>query len=163
MSATIDTSFKPLGNKALLQRPDARLAKPPGGDDQWTAIHKAIEEQLGLLEAEIRAVLNEVIAVAGRTQGEHFSICSYRTFSIPNSNVDRVVAGITMQRTNQGTIIEADISGESTGDIISTTPVRTVANEGTAVLEAALNSAQVLSQSSRQIVAALKDSSRRTA
>ncbi len=62
---------------------------------------------------------------------------SYRTFSIPHSVVDPVVAGLTFTPSAQGVTVDADVSGEQTGDCIASVPAKTVANAREELLAAA--------------------------
>jgi hypothetical protein len=72
-----------------------------------------------------------------------------------------VVSGITFTPAQEGVTIEADVSGEQTGDCISSVSRKTVANSREELLAAASESAQKLCQSADAIAAALEDPSRR--
>ena len=68
---------------------------------------------------------------------------------------------MTFTPAHPGVTVEADVSGEQTGDWISSVPSKTVANSREELLAAARESARKLCQSVEAIVAALKDPSRR--
>jgi hypothetical protein len=95
------------------------------------------------------------------TSGEHFFLFSYRTFSMPESTLDGVVVGLTFTPAGQSVTVEADVSGEQTGDWISALPNKMVADSRGDLLAAARDSAQALCQSAEVIATALKDLSRR--
>lgn len=97
----------------------------------------------------------------GRTKGDRFYLFSYLTFSIPGSGLDPVVTGMTFTPADQAVTIEADVSGEQTGDPIFSAPTKCVANSSNELLAAAADSARTLCQSAGAIAAALKDESRR--
>ena len=103
----------------------------------------------------------EVRVDAGRTEGNRFFLFSYRTFSMPHSTLDPVVAGITFIPARQAVTVEADVSGERTGDWISSVPSKTVANSREELVAVARDSARKLCQSADAIAAALTDPSRR--
>ena len=75
--------------------------------------------------------------------------------------LDPVVAGMTFTSADEGVTVEADVSGEETGDIIFSLPSKTVAGSSEELLAAARESARNLCQSARAIAAALTDPSRR--
>ena len=68
---------------------------------------------------------------------------------------------MTFRLTHQGVTVEADVSGEQTGDIISSVPSKTVANSREELLAGTCELARKLCQSAEAIAAALKDPSRR--
>ncbi len=113
------------------------------------------------MEAGVRRQLAGVRVAADRTSGEHFFLFSYRTFSTPDSALDPVVAGVTFTPAGQGVAVEADASGEQTGDRIATVPPRTVAPTREALLAAAHESARLLCQSAGAVAAAVRDPNRR--
>jgi hypothetical protein len=140
----------------------AALSSGSGGSpDLWTEIQEQVQEQLAQLEKEVRRRVAPVRVDKGRTQGDRFYLFSYRTFSIPDSGLDPVVSGITFTPAQEGVTIEADVSGEQTGDCISSVSRKTVANSREELLAAASESAQKLCQSADAIAAALEDPSRR--
>ncbi len=97
----------------------------------------------------------------GLTKGDRFYLFSYRTFSMPDSGLDPVVSGMTFRPAEEAVTVDADVSGEQTGDHISFVPSKTVANTRNELLAAAGESARKLCQSADAIAAALKDASRR--
>ena len=86
--------------------------------ETWTEVHDEVQRQFVILETEVRRKLPGIRVAAGRTQGERFFLFSYRTFSLPDSALDPVVAGITFTPAEQGVTVEADVSGEGIGDRI---------------------------------------------
>jgi hypothetical protein len=127
---------------------------------RWDDVHNEVQAELALLEAKVRRKIPDIRVDAGRTHGKQFLLFSYRTFSMPDSEVDPVVAGITFTSAEQDVMVDADFSGEQTGDSISTLPSKTVANSSDEVLEAARDSARMLCESADALAAAIIDPSR---
>jgi len=129
--------------------------------DLWTEVHEQIQGQLACLESEVRRRVAGVRVTNGLTKGDRFYLFSYRTFSMPDSGLDPVVSGMTFRPAEEAVTVDADVSGEQTGDHISFVPSKTVANTRNELLAAAGESARKLCQSADAIAAALKDASRR--
>ncbi|MBI3412117.1 MAG: hypothetical protein HY040_27615 [Planctomycetes bacterium] len=129
--------------------------------DLWTVVHEQVQEQLALLESEVRRRVAEVRVDKGRTRGERYYLFTYRTFSIPGSGLDPIVTGVTFTPAKGSVSVDADVSGEQTGDCIATVPSKTVANSREDLLAAAGESAGKLCQWGEAIALALKDPSRR--
>lgn len=147
---------------ALNENLDRLAAFPPGPaltSEIWSELHVEVQRQLVTLETEVRRKLPGIQVAAGRTQGDHFLLFSYRTFSLSDSALDPVVAGMTFTRAGQGVTVEADVSGEGNGDRIFFVPSKTVdSREG--LLEAARQSARELCRSAEVIAKALMDPAR---
>jgi hypothetical protein len=161
MTPAAAASFPPVARKENLARLAALPPGPAFPPELWTKVHDEVQAQFALLETEVRRKVAGIRVVAGRTKGGSFYLFSYRTFSIPQSDVDPVVVGLTFTPARQGVTVEADVSGEQTGDMISSVPSSTVANSGEELLAAARESARDLCQSAESITAALQDPSRR--
>jgi hypothetical protein len=127
----------------------------------WSEVHEEIQRQLALLETDVRRKLPGVRVDPGRTHGNSFFLFSYRTFSMPDSALDPVVAGLTFTPADQEVTVEADVSGEQTGDWIASVPTKTVVDATEDLLAAVRESARKLCQFAEAIAAALQDSSRR--
>jgi hypothetical protein len=141
-----------------------RLAVVPSRLDSrgfWTEVHHDVQEQLAVLESDVRQSVAGVRVTSGITRGEHFLLFSYLTFSLPDSDIDPVVVGMTFTQADEGVDVEADVSGEQTGDLISSAPNRMVPDSRSELLAAARDSARELRQSAKAIAAALKNPSRR--
>ena len=154
------SSFPPVARNADLKR----LAMPPKpalAPELWSEVHDEVQKQLALLETDVRRNVAEIRVDTGRTRGGKVLLYSYRTFSVPQSSLDPVVVGMTFTPSHQGVAVEADVSGEQTGDIISSVPSKTVADSPEVLLAAARELAQTLCQSAGAIVSALNDPSRR--
>ena len=132
----------------------------PDAQDVWIEVHHVVQEQLAVLESDVRRSLAGVRATTGSTRGEHFLLFSYVTFSLPDSDIDPVVVGMTFKQADQGVDMEADVSGESTGDLISSVILRMALGSRKDLLAAVHESASELLQSVKAIAAALKNSSR---
>ena len=154
-------SYRPVARKDYLDRLAALSPRPDVTGELWTEVHDEVQEQLVLLETELRRKVAGVRVDVGRTKGDKFFLFSYRTFSMPDSALDPVVVGMTFTPAHQGVTVEADVSGEQTGDWISAVPGKTVANTRGELLTAACESARKLCQSAEAIAAALTDPSRR--
>ena len=161
MTLATVASFQPVARKEHLDRLAALSPGPAFTPELWTKVHDEVQEQLVLLETEVRRKVAGIRVDAGRTKGDKFFLFSYRTFSMPDSAVDPVVVGITFTPAHQGVTVEADVSGEQTGDCISAVPGKTVVNSKEEVLAAACELARKLCQSAEAIASALNDPSRR--
>ena len=80
-------------------------------DEFWTQVHEAIQQELTTLDEPIRRTVASVRAVEGRTSGNAFFLCSYRTFSTPTSSIDPVVVSITFAPAQTGVSLEAGVRG----------------------------------------------------
>jgi hypothetical protein len=160
MTLTTIPSFPPVARKEYLDRLAALPPTPAFTPELWTEVHEEIQKQLAFLETEVRRVMAGVRVERGRTKGNKFLLFSYRSFSMPNSAIDPVVAGMTFTPAQPGVTVEADVTGEQSGDWISTVPCKTVGHSREELLAAASASARELCQSARAIAAALKDPSR---
>jgi hypothetical protein len=147
---------QPVARANDLDRTAALSPGANGSPDFWTEVHEHVQQQLAILESEVRRRVSGVRVDKGRTQGNQFYLFSYRTFSIPDSGLDPVVSGMTFTRAQQGVTVEADVSGEQMGDCISPVPSKTVANRMEEILAAAVESARKLCQSAEAIAAALE-------
>ncbi len=134
----------------------------PGLDarEPWIELHEGVQEQLAALESDVRQSMSDVRVTSGSTRGKMFLLFSYRTFSLPDSDIDPVVAGVTLTQTDQGVNVEGDVTGEQTGDMIFSPPKRMTPNSHDELLATARESARQLSQSARAIVTALNNPSR---
>ena len=154
-------SFEPVARKEYQDRLELLPPNSESKSELWNQVHDEFQEQLAPLETAIRQKIDGVRVEPGRTRGEKFFLFSYRTFSIPGSAIEPVVVGLTFTPTHSGVIVEADASGERTGDIISSMPGETLAGERDELLAAARKSAEKLFQSADAIAAALQNASRR--
>ncbi len=153
--------FQPVARMENLGRLAALSTTPTVSPDLWTKVHDEVQELFGLLETAVRGKVAGTQVVAGRSKGDSFFLFSYRTFSMPDSPLDPVVVGLTFTPAHHGVTVEADVSGEQTGDGIASVPSKTVANSPQELLAAAREAAQELCQSAEAVAAALKDPSRR--
>jgi hypothetical protein len=134
---------------------------PQHDGELWTEVHRGVQEQLAMLEEDARKLSPEIRVAVGSTRGEHFKLFSYRTFSGPNGEVDPVVAGVTFTQAGNAINIEADASGERTGDLISSAQNRTVSISLDEIREAAREMVRELRPSAQAVANALEDPSRR--
>ena len=160
MTPDTNVPFQPVARGEPLDGLAASRASIELTPESWARVHDEVQEQLGPLEVEVRKRLPGVRVTAGRTHGGAFALSSYRTFSLAGSDVDPVVVGVTFTTTVQDVTIEADISGEQTGDCILPAINRTAANSRDDLLTVARDLARTLGTSADAIVAALKDASR---
>ncbi len=160
MTLAAVASFQPVYRKEYLDRLAALPPKPAFTPEFWTTVHDAVQEQLGRLETAVRRRLAGIRVDSGRTRGNKFFLFSYRTFSLPDSGLDPVVVGMTFTPAHQGVRVEADISGEQSGDCLVSVPCKTVAQSRDELLATARESAQQLCQSAEAVANALKDPSR---
>src|SRR5438067_1673544 len=112
MSLTSVASFPPVARMGYLDRLAALPPTPAFTPELWTKVHDEVQEQLELLETEVRRKVAGVRVDAGRTKGDMFFLFSYRTSSMPDTALDPVVVGMTFTPEHQGVTVEADVSGE---------------------------------------------------
>jgi hypothetical protein len=136
------------------------------GSQIWTEVHEEVQRGLVGLDELVRLGASHVQVGAGRTKGRSFRLFTYLTFSRTDAtDIDPVVVGVLF--TEAGTdeekhvVIEADISGERTGDRIMALAPRTVPATREELLRAAHRLAYELSCHGQRIAAALRDPSRR--
>jgi len=153
--------FEPVAQKKNLDRLAALPPGPAFTPKLWTEVHDEVQAQLEFLETEVHRKVAGIRVAPGRTHGDKFFLFSYRTFSLPDSAVDPVVVGMTFTPAHPGMTVEADVSGEQTGDWISAVLSKTVGNSREELLAAARESARKLCQSAEAIAAALTNPSRR--
>jgi hypothetical protein len=161
MSPATVTCFEPTARIHGLDRLAVLASFSDSGADYWPEIDAEVQDRLGLLDKNVRGQKADVRVRKGRTQGEQFFLFTYRTYSTPDENLDPVVAGVTFGVAEGAVSIEADISGERTGDVILSLPTKIVPKVRDAVIEAACDLASELSRSSDLIVAGLNNASRR--
>ena len=153
--------YTPVALKKYLSRLEVLPASRALDEEFWTRVHEEVQAQLAGLETDVRRQAAGIRVDAGRTNGDGFYLFSYLTFSVPDSPVDPVVAGLTFTPVPGGLTIEADVSGEQTGDWVSTATSKTVRDSPDELLRAARESARGLRGKAEAIAAALKNSSRR--
>ena len=81
---------------------------------------------------------------AGRTHGTSFFLFSYLTLSLPESGLDPVVVGMTFRPAGPGVVLDADVSGEQTGDLISDLPSTSVEHSRNAAVGGVRNGTAAL-------------------
>ena len=131
----------------------------------WTEVHDEVQRVLGALDEPVRSAVAHLHVKSGRTQGRSFYLFTYRTFSRTDATeIDPVVVGLTFAQADdkeeEWIVIDADISGESTGDMIEVLAQRTVPAVREELLRAANELARELSCHGRRIAEALLDLSR---
>jgi hypothetical protein len=161
MTAASVETYEPVARTEYLGRLEILSSGETLGPELWAEVHDEIQARLMGLETEIRRKLPALRATAGRTKGGNFFLFSYRTFSTSDGVVDPVVVGLTFTPSGQGVTVEADASGEQTGDGISSVASRMVGNSRDELLAAARESASNLCDLAEAIVVALKDPSRK--
>jgi hypothetical protein len=162
MSTADHVDYQPVPQEADL---DALAVFQPNselGPRFWTELDKRVQQVLSELDDSVRSNVPPLRIQPGSTQGRHFYFC-YRTYSRTDiEKLDPVVVGLTFVRQddNDEISIEADISGEETGDGIATLPRRKVARLRDEIVRTALDLATLLSRHAQQVSAALRDPSR---
>ncbi len=135
------------------------------GDPLWNEVHDRVQRVLGRLDEPVRSIVPHVNVTSGRTQGRSFYLFTYRTYSRTDApEIDPVVVGLTLAPADHDArelvVIDADISGESTGDGIERLPLRTVRAVREELLLAVHETAFELSHHGQRIAESLLDSSR---
>lgn len=161
MSQTNTQFFPPGATIESLDRLAALPQEPVFSPEFWGVVHDEVQAWLASLEADVCRKAPDVRVTPGRTRGDRFFLFSYRHFSVPDSDIDPAVAGVTFTPAERGVTVEADVSGERTGDWVLPPTNKTATQSRREVLIAARELAQFLCQSAEQIIAALTDSTRR--
>ncbi len=161
MTPATGTSYPPVARNEHLDRLAVSSSGPDAAPELWTEVHEETQAQLAPLETEVRRKVAGIRVETGRTVGNQFFLFTYRTFSMPDSDIDPVVAGITFTPAHDGVTVEADVSGEQSGDWISSAQGKTVASSRDELLWAARELARGLCSSAEAIADALKNPSRR--
>lgn len=135
------------------------------GSEIWTGIHDEVQRVLESLDDVVRSRVRALRVAPGRTQGSSFYLFTYRTFSHNDgADIDPVVAGITFSVADSEhgnkLVVNADISGESSGDIIKVLAPRVVPATREELLLAAREPAMELADNGAPIADALLDPSR---
>ena len=137
------------------------------GNQVWDEVHEEVQRILGTLDELVRSRVTRLHVKSGRTNGRGFYLFTYRTFSRTDATeIDPVVVGLTFTRADHDeknlVVIDADISGESTGDTIAAMTKLTVPAVREELLRAAHEFALGLSCRGQRIAEALLESSRKT-
>ena len=114
----------------------------------------------------MRSRIADLRVGAGKTHGRNFYLFTYRNFSRTDlADIDPVVVGLTFApadvKDKRQVVIDADISGESTGDCVESLAPRVVSSKREDLLRATHEIARELSGRSGPIIEALFDASRR--
>jgi hypothetical protein len=136
-------------------------------DPIWLEVHEQVQQVLAGLDDFIQSRVPDLRVETGKTQGRNFSLFTHRTFSRADQpGIDPVVVGLTFARgggENPEAIgIEADISGEQTGDRIAAIARREVHTAREDLVRAARELATELCKFAPSIVEALLNPSRNT-
>jgi hypothetical protein len=161
MTPTPTASLEPAARKEYLNRIAALSPWPGLTAELWNKVHEEIQEQLEILDTEVRQKMAGIRVVAGRTKGEKFFLFSYRIYSMPDSGIDPVVVGITFTQVERSVAVDADVSGEQTGDCISDISSKAIANSWQELLAVAHDSAEKLSHSAEAVAEAIQNQSRK--
>jgi hypothetical protein len=154
--ASVET-YQPVARTEYLGRLAILSSSETFGPELWAEVHDEVQASLMGLETEIGRKVPALRATAGRTKGDNFFLFSYRTFSTSDGVIDPVVVGLTFTPSGQGVTVEADASGEQTGDWISSVASKSVGSSRDELLAAIRESARKLCESNDAIVAALED------
>ena len=163
MSIVNTCCYKPEFRTEHLERL-AAFEQPVETENQvWTEVHMAVQRTLAGLDELVRLRVAHLHVKPGKTQGLNFYLFSYVTFCRSDAvEIDPVVVGLTFARgdSEKWVVIDADISGEHTGDMIETLARQTVPADREELLRAAHELASKLSCCGQRIAEALLDSSR---
>ncbi len=166
--STVSTCFYPPRFRTdNLERLAALERSAESGDQLWTEVHEEVQRVLVGLDEFVRFRVAHFRVESGRTQGRNFYLFTYLTFSRTDAaEIDPVVVGLTFARADkegeEQVVVDADISGEQTGDRIVAIARRMVPTVRAELLRAAHKLAWELSCRGQQIAEALLDSSRST-
>jgi hypothetical protein len=163
--STLSTCFyPPQFRMEHLERLVAFEAPAETGSQIWNEVHAEVQRVLTGLDDVVRLRVPCLHVASGRTQGRSFYLFTYLTFSRTDATgIDPVVVGLTFARADdeeEQVVIDADVSGEQTGDGIESIARRTVPVAREELLRASHELAQGLSCFGQRIAEALLDSSR---
>jgi hypothetical protein len=122
MTLATFASFPPVARKEHLDRLAALPPTPAFTPTLWTEVHDEVQGQFALLETEVRRKVAGIRVNAGRTKGDKFFLFSYRTFAMPDSALDPVVAGITFTPASQAVTVAADVSAHCFSQLLYVVP-----------------------------------------
>ncbi|MBW3598251.1 MAG: hypothetical protein KY475_13390 [Planctomycetes bacterium] len=159
MSVFSVASFAPVGSNDYLDRLGVLPPQPDFPPKVWTAVHHAVQEELAALEVAVRRKTPQLSVRRGHTTGESFFLFSYVSFSTSDPARDPVVAGVTFTPTERGVTLEADVSGEQSGDYVASSRIETVAGDNDELLATARELTRYLCQSAEAIAAAINEPS----
>ena len=129
--------------------------------ETWAEVHAGVQQILGSLDKGIQKQVADVRVLEGKSQAPGYSLFTYRTFSRSAVEIDPIVVAILFSKVNENEIaLDADISGESTGDQIETLARRVVSANRTELLMAAQELASKLACAGAKISEALLDGDR---
>jgi hypothetical protein len=130
----------------------------------WHEVQAVVQQVFAELDDAVRARVPDLEVDAGKTHGRHFCLFAYRTFSRTGRPIDPVVAGLTFvesrEENGNHVAIDADISGEETGDCLVSLPRRTIPLVPEQLVRAARDTAIQLARNADRIANALLDPSR---
>lgn len=167
MSTASTCFYPPVFRTQDLERLAAFERPAETGNQIWTDVHKEVQRVLVGLDELVRLRVAHLHVESGRTQGHSFYLFTYLTFSRTDAiEIDPVVVGLTFARADneeeKRVVIDADVSGEHTGDRIEALARRRVPAVREELLRTAHELAFELSCYAQRIAEALLDSSRST-
>jgi hypothetical protein len=134
---------------------------PRAADPDWNTTHAEVQGLLAALDRAVEARVPGVRIDSGRTSGRGFFLFSYRRFAPPQqSRIDPVIAGMTFKPLDDRIAVEADISGEESGDILEAYDTGVVSPTSLSVLHHAREIAQRMASAGNRVAAALTDTAR---
>lgn len=131
-------------------------------EDVLVDLHNYVQGKLAALDDLVRQRVPDVVIHSARTTGKQFLLFTHRTYSSPShESIDPVVVGLTFKLAGGGVSIEADASGEETGDLIFLLPHKLCSHGRTELIESATDLADQLVAANERISTAVVDASRR--
>lgn len=134
---------------------------------EWMRIRDLVQSDLRELDDSIRHALPDVRIRAGSNHGGRTLLFTYRVYEAgPETGIDPVVVGVRISRAGSGSAgderfaVTGDIAGEALGDILFELAPREVQGF-VAVIEQARDLSSTLARHADEVVAALRDGSRR--
>ncbi len=166
MSSPNTCTYPPLAREEYLDRLAVFRPQADSEDPIWLEAHEQVQQVLARLDDLVQSSVPDLRVETGKTQGRNFSLFTHRTFSrTEEPAIDPVVVGLTFARGGgedaEAVTIEADISGEQTGDRIAASSRREVPTAQDLV-RAARELAAELCKYAPSIVEALLNPSRST-
>jgi hypothetical protein len=101
----------------------------------WEALGKAIEDPLRQLAEDLRSREPSVLAKCGEARGGVIERFVFLSLSVPTRpNSEAVVVGVTIERSDVGFRVTADICGDESGRIYAQEPTLELAHPTTSLI-----------------------------
>ncbi|HEY4158033.1 MAG TPA: hypothetical protein VGM29_08045 [Polyangiaceae bacterium] len=99
-------------------RLELELELEPSEIFQWDDVQRAIQDALDQLRDDVHVRDPEVVVKLAQTSGGVVELYAFGSFFIPTrASAEAIIAGVTIERTQRGHLLTADVCGEDSGHI----------------------------------------------